>query len=75
MSDICLCSASTAYCEQVTGEEFERQQMEETERALVDLINSILDNTAMSLKEKKQRLKQFQKYHGDIYKKHFGDIH
>jgi len=42
--------------------------------ALVQMINSILDNTSIPLKEKKQRLRQFQKHHPNLYAQHFAEI-
>ncbi len=70
------CSVSftaVAYCQRVPVEEFDK--LNDTDRALVDLINSILDSTTMSVKEKKQRLKQFQKHYPVLFKKHFANLH
>ena len=64
-----------AYCDMVTDEEYKQQATTTTEIALKDLMNSILDNTSISLKEKKERLKQFKKYHQEIYDKYFSDLH
>ncbi|KAK2185732.1 hypothetical protein NP493_225g03035 [Ridgeia piscesae] len=62
------------FCTRVTEDEFKKQQIEETEGALVSLMNAILDDHKMALKEKKNRLKQFQKHHNELYKKNFADI-
>ena len=62
------------FCTQVTEDEYKHQQTEQTAKCLVELMNSILDNTKFSLKEKKQRLKQFQKYHPDLFQKHFSEM-
>ena len=62
------------YCAQVTSEEYSRQAEDCTTLALIDMMNGILDNTSMSLKEKKQRCRQFQKCHPKIYTKHFSTI-
>ena len=64
----------TTFCKRVTVQEFKKQKLEGTELALVELMNNILDDTNISLKEKKQRFKQFQKHHPDIYKSHFSEI-
>jgi len=66
---------SPSFCTRISVEEFDCQRTAETEQALVGLMNTILDNTTMSLKEKKQRFKHFQKHHATIYQKHFSDIH
>ncbi len=62
------------YCARVSDEEYRSQTEECTEQALVDLMNSVLDNTQFSLKEKKQRLKQFQKHHPYLHEKYFSNI-
>lgn len=62
------------YCARVSDEEYKTQTEECTEQALVDLMNSVLDNTQFSLKEKKQRLKQFQKHHPYLHEKYFSNI-
>ncbi|XP_074656145.1 DEP domain-containing protein 7-like isoform X2 [Tubulanus polymorphus] len=61
------------YCDRVTSEEFHRQTAQQTEHALKDLLNSILDDTNISLKEKKHKFKQFQKHHPTIVQKYFSD--
>ena len=63
-----------SYCTRVSEDEFRKQQSEGTEAALVDLINKILDDTHIPLKEKKHRLKQLQKHHPEIYTKYFSDM-
>ncbi|XP_061195653.1 DEP domain-containing protein 7-like [Saccostrea echinata] len=60
-----------AYCSQVTTDEYQKQATECTNTALVSMMNGILDNTNFTLKEKKQRLRQFQKCHPELYAKHF----
>lgn len=60
-----------AYCSQVTSDEYQKQATECTNSALVSMMNSILDNTNFTLKEKKQRLRQFQKCHPELYAKNF----
>lgn len=60
-----------AYCSQVTSDEYQKQATECTNSALVSMMNGILDNTNFTLKEKKQRLRQFQKCHPELYAKNF----
>ncbi|KAK3097684.1 hypothetical protein FSP39_012092 [Pinctada imbricata] len=62
------------YCSQVSLEQYKKQAVEGTKSALVDMMNGILDNTTISLKEKKQRLKQFQKCHPQLYAQHFSEM-
>ncbi|KAJ8315435.1 hypothetical protein KUTeg_007585 [Tegillarca granosa] len=62
------------YCRQVSVDEYDKQAEECTQNALVSLMNNILDDTKLSLKDKKQRLKQFQKYHPNLYSKHFSGM-
>ncbi|CAL1542289.1 unnamed protein product [Lymnaea stagnalis] len=63
------CEAS--YCNRVSKEEFERQSKDCTEVSLIDLMNTVLDDTSLSLKEKKHRLKQFQKSYPDLFEQNF----
>lgn len=61
----------TQFCEKVNVNEYEDRIKNCTEESLVILINQVLDDTKMSLKEKKRRLKEFKKVHQDIFKKYF----
>ena len=74
MAYFCSLAAEPVYCKQVSEAEFRKQQQDGTEVALVELINSILDDTKMHLKAKKQKLKQLQKHHPQLYMRHFGDM-
>jgi len=38
------------------------------------MINTIIDNPKIALKEKKNRLRQFRKYHPHIYAKNFSGM-
>lgn len=62
------------FCRQVSVDEYDKQAEECTQNALVSLMNNILDDTKLSLKDKKQRLKQFQKYHPALYSRHFSGM-
>lgn len=62
------------YCTQVTVIEYQKQSEVCTENALVQMMNTILDDTNLHLKDKKQRLRQFQKHHPDLYNKHFSGM-
>ena len=69
-----FCYLDRTYCKQVSAEEFQRQQQESTELALISLMNSIIDDTHLSIKEKRHRLKQCQRSHPEIYAKHFSHL-
>ncbi|XP_052088816.1 DEP domain-containing protein 7-like [Mytilus californianus] len=62
------------YCTQVTVVEYQKQSEVCTENALVQMMNTILDDTNLHLKDKKQHLRQFQKHHPDLYNKHFSGM-
>jgi len=51
--------------------DYQRLTEEATNSSLVQMMNMIIDNPKMALKEKKQKLRQFRKYHPHIYSKHF----
>ena len=46
------------YCKQVTSEEYNRQKVSNSQGALRDLLDEIINDAAMSDKNKKKRLKQ-----------------
>lgn len=58
----------------MTNKEFNDNSKEETTKALVDLINHIVDDPQISLKQKKLKLRALQRIHPDIYEKHFSDL-
>jgi len=62
------------YCKRLTAKEFVDAGKDETEKALVSLINQIVDDPLISLKQKKLKLKALQRIHPDIYEKHFAEL-
>lgn len=66
-----LLACELSFCNRVSKEEFDRQSKNCTQSSLIDLMNSVLDDTNMSLKEKKTRLKQFQKSYPQLYEQNF----
>ena len=62
------------YCAKISNREFEYQRGEGTKKALRDMTNSIIDDTKIPLKDKKQYLQRFQKHHGEMYQKYFADM-
>lgn len=71
MCDFLFALIEKTFCQRISRDEFCRQRVVQTEKSLVDLMNCIIDDTRMSLKEKQQRFKVFAKKHKKIYLKHF----
>lgn len=67
-------SLDKPYCKQMTNQEYVEGSKDQTTRALVDLINHIVDDPQISLKQKKLKLKALQRIHPDIYDKYFADL-
>ncbi|XP_041357384.1 DEP domain-containing protein 1B-like isoform X2 [Gigantopelta aegis] len=59
------------YCKQVTTREYNRQKVCNSQGALRDLLDEIINDEAMSNKNKRKRLKQFQKTYPELYAKRF----
>lgn len=66
-----LVHPESSYCDRVSKEEYVKQSKDCTEESLVNLMNTVLDDTNISLKEKKHRLKQFQKSYPQLYERNF----
>nr|KAG5711121.1 hypothetical protein BaRGS_004765 [Batillaria attramentaria] len=64
----------TTFCDRVSREEYQRQARDCTQDALISLMNNVLDDTKVPLKEKKHRLKQFQKCYPTLYEEHFSGM-
>ncbi|XP_060555654.1 DEP domain-containing protein 1B-like isoform X2 [Ruditapes philippinarum] len=64
-------SASLHFCKQLSMDEYENQRMTSSQQALASLLEDIVSDKSMALKEKKKRLKQFQKTYPDIYLRRF----
>ncbi|GAB1602494.1 DEP domain-containing protein 7-like [Argonauta hians] len=58
----------------VSLKEYENVGQECTNSSLVLMMNSIIDNVHLSLKEKKNKLKHFQKHHPELYKQNFANM-
>lgn len=59
------------YCHQVSKSEYETQRLSNSQRAIRDLLEEIINDRTMSYKNKKKRLKIFQKTYPDIYAERF----
>ncbi|XP_067250713.1 DEP domain-containing protein 1A isoform X3 [Chanodichthys erythropterus] len=60
-----------SFCRQISTQEFEEQKLSVSQAALVDLLENLIKDKTMSVKEKKKKLKLFQKEYPDIYLRRF----
>lgn len=60
-------------CRRVSLYEYEQQTKQSTKRELENLINQVLDDLTMSLKEKRNILKAMQKHHPEAFSTQFPD--
>lgn len=68
--DICPSLPSTV-CQQMSLEEYRMQAKQTTGEALNKLMLFIIENLQMSVKEKEEQLKLFQKHHNDLFLRQF----
>ncbi|XP_071837194.1 DEP domain-containing protein 1A-like isoform X1 [Apostichopus japonicus] len=61
--------SSVVYCKQITKEEYQNDIQTTSQKAMSDLLETIIADKNMEVKEKKKRLKVFQKAYPEIYKK------
>ncbi|KAJ8287138.1 hypothetical protein GJAV_G00048090 [Gymnothorax javanicus] len=62
---------SPSYCRQISKAEFEEQRVHGAQEPMVELLESIIGNKDLSVKDKKKKLKQFQRSYPEIYRKRF----
>ncbi|XP_062854484.1 DEP domain-containing protein 1A [Trichomycterus rosablanca] len=60
-----------SFCRQISTQEFEEQKLSLSQAAVAELLESIIKDKAMSVKEKKKKLKLCQKEYPDIYSHRF----
>ncbi|KAA0714241.1 DEP domain-containing protein 1A [Triplophysa tibetana] len=60
-----------SFCRQISPLVFEEQKLSVSQAALADLLENIIKDKNMSVKEKKKKLKLFQKEYPDIYSRRF----
>ncbi|CAG5124142.1 unnamed protein product [Candidula unifasciata] len=61
------------FCQQTSVTDFENQRISTSHTALETLLEDIISNQDMNIKEKTKRLKQFQRMYPTIYHKRFPD--
>uniref|UniRef100_A0A8V0ZVJ9 DEP domain containing 1 n=1 Tax=Gallus gallus TaxID=9031 RepID=A0A8V0ZVJ9_CHICK len=69
--EICAILPTYSYCEQITPQEFEEQKVSTSQAAVAELLENIIKDKNLSVKEKKKKLKQFQKEYPLIYQNRF----
>lgn len=62
---------SSTVCQQMSVAEYRKQTKLTTYQALNKLMTFIIDNLQMTLREKEERLKLFQKHHNDLFLQQF----
>ncbi|XP_060087979.1 DEP domain-containing protein 1A isoform X2 [Heteronotia binoei] len=60
-----------SYCKRITTQEFDEQKVYTSQAAVAELLESIIKDRTLSIKDKKKKLKQFQKAYPQIYQKRF----
>ncbi|KAI7798067.1 DEP domain containing 1a, partial [Triplophysa rosa] len=77
LKSLTTCSGSAvamptySFCRQISTRVFEEQKLSVSQAALADLLENLIKDKNMSVKEKKKKLKLFQKEYPDIYSSRF----
>ncbi|NXH40238.1 DEP1A protein, partial [Dicaeum eximium] len=69
--EICAILPTYSYCKQITPQEFEEQKVSTSQAAVTELLDNIIKDKNLSVKDKKKKLKQFQKEYPQIYGSRF----
>ncbi|XP_029002980.1 DEP domain-containing protein 1A isoform X3 [Betta splendens] len=67
----CIPVQMYAFCRQISGAEFEQQKTESSQKAMEELLEILLTDQNISEKDRRKKLKQFQKQYPDIYSRRF----
>ncbi|XP_047442107.1 DEP domain-containing protein 1A isoform X2 [Mugil cephalus] len=68
---VCVPVPMYAFCHQISSAEFEQQKLEASQKAMEELLEILLTDQNMSEKDRRKKLKQFQKQYPDIYRRRF----
>ncbi|XP_023148675.2 DEP domain-containing protein 1A isoform X1 [Amphiprion ocellaris] len=60
-----------AFCHQISSAEFEEQKLASSQKAMEELLEILLTDQNISEKDRRKKLKQFQKQYPDIYRCRF----
>ncbi|XP_011472514.1 DEP domain-containing protein 1A isoform X1 [Oryzias latipes] len=69
--DVCIPVPMYTFCHQISGAEFEEQKLTSSQKAMEELLEILLTDQNISEKDRRKKLKQFQKQYPDIYKRRF----
>ncbi|NXR24420.1 DEP1A protein, partial [Cinclus mexicanus] len=69
--EICAILPTYSYCKQITPQEFEEQKVSTSQAAVAELLENIIKDKNLSVKDKKKKLKHFQKEYPQIYRNRF----
>ncbi|XP_043985715.1 DEP domain-containing protein 1A isoform X3 [Gambusia affinis] len=68
---VCVPMPMYAFCKQISGAEFEQQKAESSQKAMEELLEILLTDKNLTEKDRRKKLKQFQKQYPDIYSRRF----
>ncbi|XP_044056072.1 DEP domain-containing protein 1A [Siniperca chuatsi] len=68
---VCVPVPIYAFCHQISATEFEQQKLASSQKAMEELLEILLTDQKLSEKDRRKKLKQFQKQYPDIYSRRF----
>ncbi|XP_026179547.1 DEP domain-containing protein 1A isoform X1 [Mastacembelus armatus] len=68
---VCVPVPIYTFCRQISGAEFEQQKLASSQKAMEELLDILLTDQNISEKDRRKKLKQFQKQYPDIYSRRF----
>eukprot|EP00070_Physeter_catodon_P018793 XP_023978656.1 DEP domain-containing protein 1B isoform X3 [Physeter catodon] len=70
-ADMDITLSAPSFCRQISPEEFEYQRVYGSQEPLAALLEEVITDAKLSSKEKKKKLKQFQKSYPEVYQERF----
>ncbi|XP_078221599.1 DEP domain-containing protein 1B isoform X3 [Callithrix jacchus] len=70
-ADMDITLSAPSFCRQISPEEFEYQRSYGSQEPLAALLEEVIADAKLSSKEKKKKLKQFQKSYPEVYQERF----
>ncbi|KAL4683626.1 hypothetical protein H8959_021320, partial [Pygathrix nigripes] len=70
-ADMDITLSAPSFCRQISPEEFEYQRSYGSQEPLAALLEEVITDAKLSSKEKKKKLKQFQKSYPEVYQERF----
>uniref|UniRef100_A0A9L0JIC9 DEP domain-containing protein 1B n=1 Tax=Equus asinus TaxID=9793 RepID=A0A9L0JIC9_EQUAS len=70
-ADMDITLSAPSFCRQISPEEFEYQRAYGSQEPLAALLEDVITDAKLSSKEKKKKLKQFQKSYPEVYQERF----